>query len=155
MEAWLRKSAGANGARAAALRELGKRRGLSEREAELHKKGLSGQEGQAREKREEAFKRKGETRERRMEHLRKVAGKRGAEVRSHHARVAALQHRMNGLRAEIDRDQAELTGAKGLVKEGDQAKRATGKPYTPAQAEEFRRYLAEQVKLPHGQRDNA
>ncbi len=155
MEAWLRKSAGANGARAAALQELGKRRGLSEREAELHKQGLSGQGDQEREKREAAFTRKGGRRERRMDHLRRVAEKRGAEVRSNHARVAVLQHRMNGLRAEIDRDQAELTGAKGLVKEGDRAKQATGKPYTPAQAVEFRRYLDEQAKLPHGQRDNA
>lgn len=157
MSTWMNKSAQAGSARTAALEELGKRRRLSEREAELHKEKdpLAGLDGEERDKRAAAIEKRRAARERRMDYLRRTAAKRGAEMRSHHRRAGALQPRMDGLRAEIDRDQATLTGAKQMVEDGKRAKGATGVPYTRAQAGEYERYLDDQAKLPRGQRDHA
>jgi len=85
----------------------------------------------------------------------RATAKHGAEERNHRKHAAKLRRRMDDLRAEIDRDQGQLTAARQTVKDGELAKSTTGKPYTRAQAEEYGRYLEAQAALAMGKRTYA
>jgi hypothetical protein len=94
-------------------------------------------------------------RQQRMDDLRRVATKHGIEASRHHKRAVRLQGRMDRLRDEIDGDQGKLTVAQKTVRNGERARSTTGKPYTQAQADEYRRYLDDQAERSSRERDYA
>jgi hypothetical protein len=156
--AWLTKGAEASRAGEMAQGEYGELLALSSRKAaerREEKAALAKLPDDERKKGEREVEKERKARMLRLKYLRRAVPRHRAEVRSYNQSAAALQPRMNGLRAEIDRDQAALTGAKQLVKDGEQAEQATGKLHTRAQTEEFGRYLDEQARLPRSQRDHA
>jgi len=85
----------------------------------------------------------------------RATAKHGAEEHNHRKHAVKLRRRMDDLRAEIDRDQGQLTAARQTAREGELARSTTGKLYTRAQADEYGRYLDDQAERPRGERDYA
>jgi len=67
-------------------------------------------------------------------------------------RAAELGHRARRTEGDIEREQRELTGARRIAREGEQARRLTGEVYSRAQLQERDRFLDEQAALPAGMR---
>jgi hypothetical protein len=67
-------------------------------------------------------------------------------------RAAELGHRAQRTEGEIEGEQRELSAARRIAREGEQARRWTGEVYSRAQREERDRFLDAQASLPAGVR---
>jgi hypothetical protein len=70
-------------------------------------------------------------------------------------RAAELGHRAQRTEGEIEGEQRDLSAARRITREGEQARRWTGQVYSRAQREERDRFLDAQAALPAGMRAHA
>jgi hypothetical protein len=63
-------------------------------------------------------------------------------------RAAELGHRAQRIEGEVEREQRELTGARRVASDGEQARRSTGSVFSREQGEDRARFLDAQAELP-------